>query len=109
MGGMNVAMTIISLILIEKAGRKTLMLSGLGVMLICTTCLLICLLVKVKKLRSAFRDRSLDKILFPRDTVLMKYFGHSFRLPLPRTYPSSLLSCLSSDLLQGLGQFHGFL
>lgn len=46
MGGMNVAMTIISLILIEKAGRKTLMLSGLGVMLICTTCLLICLLVK---------------------------------------------------------------
>merc|ERR1712179_892483 len=46
MGGMNVAMTIISLILIEKAGRKTLMLSGLGVMLICTTCLLICLLVE---------------------------------------------------------------
>merc|ERR1712018_810626 len=48
MGGMNVAMTIISLILIEKAGRKTLMLSGLTVMLICTTCLLICLLVGSK-------------------------------------------------------------
>merc|ERR1712024_381864 len=32
MGAMNVAMTIISLILIEKAGRKTLMLSGLSVM-----------------------------------------------------------------------------
>jgi len=46
MGGMNVAMTVISLILIEKAGRKTLMLSGLGAMLICTTCILICLIVK---------------------------------------------------------------
>merc|ERR1712018_538751 len=45
MGGMNVAMTIISLVLIEKAGRKTLMLTGLGIMLICTTCLLICLVV----------------------------------------------------------------
>ena len=60
MGGMNVAMTIISLILIEKAGRKTLMLSGLGVMLISTTCLLICLLVKVKKLILAVIDRSLN-------------------------------------------------
>ena len=47
MGGMNVAMTIISLVLIEKAGRKTLMLTGLGIMLICTTCLLICLVVAV--------------------------------------------------------------
>ena len=47
MGGMNVAMTIISLVLIEKAGRKTLMLIGLGIMLICTTCLLICLVVSV--------------------------------------------------------------
>ena len=45
---MNVAMTVISLILIEKAGRKTLMLSGLGGMLVCTTCLLICLIVKVR-------------------------------------------------------------
>merc|ERR1711881_825429 len=43
MGGMNVAMTVISLILIEKAGRKTLMLSGLSVMMVCTTILLICL------------------------------------------------------------------
>jgi len=43
MGAMNVAMTVISLILIEKAGRKTLMLSGLSVMIICTTVLLICL------------------------------------------------------------------
>merc|ERR1719384_1320297 len=45
MGGMNVAMTIISLVLIEKAGRKTLMLIGLGIMLIATTSLLICLVV----------------------------------------------------------------
>ena len=45
MGGMNVAMTFISLVLIEKAGRKTLMLSGLMIMLISTTSLLACLLV----------------------------------------------------------------
>ena len=45
MGGMNVAMTFISLVMIEKAGRKTLMLSGLVIMLISTTSLLACLLV----------------------------------------------------------------
>merc|ERR1712062_950821 len=45
MGGMNVAMTFISLVLIEKAGRKTLMLTGLLIMLIATTSLLVCLLV----------------------------------------------------------------
>jgi len=43
MGGMNVAMTFVSLVLIEKAGRKTLMLIGLSVMVVCTTMLLICL------------------------------------------------------------------
>jgi len=45
MGAMNVAMTFISLVLIEKAGRKTLMLAGLTIMLITTTILLICLAV----------------------------------------------------------------
>ncbi|XP_059084871.1 solute carrier family 2, facilitated glucose transporter member 1-like isoform X2 [Tigriopus californicus] len=45
MGGMNVAMTVISLIMIEKAGRKTLMITGLCVMFITTTLLLICLVV----------------------------------------------------------------
>merc|ERR1711935_1001488 len=43
MGAMNVAMTFVSLILIEKAGRKTLMLIGLSVMVVCTTMLCICL------------------------------------------------------------------
>merc|ERR1712073_74999 len=43
MGSMNVAMTFVSLVLIEKAGRKTLMLVGLSVMVVCTTMLLICL------------------------------------------------------------------
>jgi len=43
MGAMNVAMTFVSLVLIEKAGRKTLMLVGLSVMVVCTTMLLICL------------------------------------------------------------------
>merc|ERR1719336_988211 len=40
MGAMNVAMTFVSLVLIEKAGRKVLMLSGLSLM-ICMTILLL--------------------------------------------------------------------
>jgi SP family facilitated glucose transporter-like MFS transporter 1 len=48
MGGMNVLMTIISLILIERAGRKTLMLVGLVGMLIDVILLTICLYFKVK-------------------------------------------------------------
>ena len=47
MGAMNVAMTFVSLVLIEKAGRKTLMLVGLSVMVVCTTMLLICLALAV--------------------------------------------------------------
>merc|ERR1719445_629470 len=42
---MNVAMTFVSLVLIEKAGRKTLMITGLSVMVVTTTMLLICLLL----------------------------------------------------------------
>ena len=49
MGACNVAMTLVSLVLIEKAGRKTLMLTGLSVMLVTTTMILICLNVKVSK------------------------------------------------------------
>jgi len=44
MGAMNVAMTFVSLVLIEKAGRKVLMLSGLSVMVVMTILLLISLL-----------------------------------------------------------------
>jgi len=44
MGAMNVAMTFVSLVLIEKAGRKTLMLVGLVGMLLMTTLLLASLL-----------------------------------------------------------------
>jgi len=44
MGAMNVAMTFVSLALIEKAGRKTLMLVGLVGMLLMTTLLLASLL-----------------------------------------------------------------
>lgn len=43
MGTVNVAMTFVSLVLIEKAGRKTLMITGLAIMLATTTMLLICL------------------------------------------------------------------
>merc|ERR1712020_668452 len=44
MGSMNVLMTIVSLVLIEKAGRKTLMIVGLSSMLVMTTLLLASLL-----------------------------------------------------------------
>lgn len=50
MGGMNVLMTLVSLIIIEKAGRKTLQLIGLGGMLIDVILLTICLLFKVSTL-----------------------------------------------------------
>ena len=47
MGGMNVLMTIVSLALIERAGRKTLMLIGLGGMMVDVILLTICLALKV--------------------------------------------------------------
>jgi len=46
MGGMNVLMTIVSLALIERAGRKTLMLIGLGGMMVDVILLTICLALK---------------------------------------------------------------
>ena len=48
MGSMNVLMTVVSLFLIEKAGRKTLMLAGLSAMLVMTTLLLASLLTYVR-------------------------------------------------------------
>ncbi|XP_076270175.1 solute carrier family 2, facilitated glucose transporter member 1-like isoform X2 [Rhynchophorus ferrugineus] len=44
MGGINVLMTIVSLVLVEKAGRKTLLLLGFGGMTIDTLLLTICML-----------------------------------------------------------------
>merc|ERR1719334_2906575 len=49
MGAMNVAMTFVSLVLIEKAVRKILMISGLSVMAIMTIMLLVSLLVDKKE------------------------------------------------------------
>ncbi|KAA0200780.1 hypothetical protein HAZT_HAZT010067 [Hyalella azteca] len=46
MGAMNVAMTLISLVMVEKAGRKTLMLTGLTGMMIVSLLLTICLALK---------------------------------------------------------------
>nr|XP_040581521.1 solute carrier family 2, facilitated glucose transporter member 1-like [Lepeophtheirus salmonis] len=45
MGAMNVGMTLVSLVLIERAGRKTLMLIGLFIMFITTILLMLCLLL----------------------------------------------------------------
>lgn len=47
MGSMNVAMTVISSLLVEAAGRKTLLLIGFGGMLIDTILLTIALALSV--------------------------------------------------------------
>uniref|UniRef100_A0A2P2I4R0 Solute carrier family 2, facilitated glucose transporter member 1-like n=1 Tax=Hirondellea gigas TaxID=1518452 RepID=A0A2P2I4R0_9CRUS len=46
MGSMNVLMTLVSLVMVEKAGRKTLMLTGLGGMAIVCVFLTLCLALK---------------------------------------------------------------
>ena len=46
MGVINVLMTIVSLILVEKSGRKTLLLTGLGGMFVTTILLTFCLALK---------------------------------------------------------------
>lgn len=51
MGTMNVLMTVVSLVLVEKAGRKTLMLIGLSGMLIDTILLTICLVLQSAQAR----------------------------------------------------------
>lgn len=48
MGGMNVLMTVVSLAIIEKAGRKTLMLIGLVGMMFDVILLTACLALKVR-------------------------------------------------------------
>ena len=48
MGCINVGMTFVSLVLIEKAGRKTLMIAGLAIMFVSTTVLMIALIFSVR-------------------------------------------------------------
>ena len=47
MGCMNVLMTLVSMVMIEKAGRKTLMIIGLGGTCVTTVLLMISLLTVV--------------------------------------------------------------
>ena len=80
MGSMNVLMTVVSLILIEKAGRKTLMIVGLSSMLVMTTLLLVSLLTYVS-LRPLRKLRVKNNCCDPRHQSL----------PCP-TWPSLLSS-----------------
>lgn len=50
-GAMNVVMTLVSLILVEKAGRKTLLLFGFSGMFVVTSLLAVCLVFAVSKRR----------------------------------------------------------
>ena len=49
MGVVNVGMTFVSLVLVERAGRKTLMVIGLCVMLLSTIMILVCLVAAVRR------------------------------------------------------------
>lgn len=55
MGGMNVLMTLVSLVIIEKAGRKTLQMIGLGGMMVDVILLTICLALKVFLFLNCYR------------------------------------------------------
>lgn len=48
MGSINVLMTLVSLVLVERAGRRTLHLFGLGGMMVMTVLLTICLAFQVR-------------------------------------------------------------
>lgn len=50
MGGINVLMTIVSLVFVERAGRKTLLLIGFGGMAIDTTLLTLGMIFAVSKI-----------------------------------------------------------
>ena len=68
MGSMNVAMTVISSLLVEAAGRKTLLLIGFGGMLIDTVLLTIALLLSVRNPITRYLDMYISRgfgCLFP--------------------------------------------
>lgn len=63
-GAMNVVMTFVSLILVEKAGRKTLLLAGFSGMFIDTALLAVCLAFAVSILRGiALKEKPTDASL----------------------------------------------
>jgi len=73
-GAMNVLMTIVSLVLVEKAGRKTLLLVGFSGMFVDTALLAICLVFAVSILKlwsiscytnALFFIDHLEKFFFP--------------------------------------------
>jgi hypothetical protein len=83
MGAMNVCMTVLSLILVERAGRKTLLLIGLIGMFICTILLTICLILKVRK---SSTPRNLSSLLCV--IVALEFLKHFVEFP---SKPDSLL------------------
>lgn len=76
MGAMNVAMTVISTLLVEAAGRKTLLLVGFGGMFIDTILLTVALLIVV----SCTHFRLLF-FVFQRSLYLHMYLGLSTCIP----------------------------
>lgn len=70
-GVMNVAMTLISLVLVEKLGRKTLLLIGFGGMFVDTLLLTICLILSVSILfRLTNQNEKANKYSDRIDTIV---------------------------------------
>ena len=122
MGAMNVAMTFVSLVAIEKAGRKTLMVAGLIGMFCMTTLLLISLLLKVSANLSLIFTRLLEPRNARREGVGAKIIIlintkhllilRSVYLPLinkqDRCYQETLSLCVSSHSFEGVIIFASF-
>ena len=92
MGGMNVLMTIVSLILIEKAGRKTLQLIGLAGMCVDVILLTICLCLKV--------SRNCNNLLSSLILIISNFLHRTWHLgshTLALFWSSSTLLCLLPD------------
>lgn len=95
-GAMNVIMTFVSLILVEKAGRKTLLLAGFSGMFIDTALLAICLAFAVSipsipyiNLTSHVPDNELEK----KNITILQYYAifvfsriHLVQQLIPRLY-----------------------
>ena len=75
MGVVNVGMTFISLVLVERAGRKTLMVIGLSIMLISTIMILICLVAAVSRATTfAYLLLNVKTVLFDWFTRVLMFF-----------------------------------
>jgi MFS family permease len=107
MGTMNVIMTVISLVLVEKAGRKTLLLVGFVGMFFDTFLLAICLNYAVSEFNLLFFNYFLTIFFYSErgivDLILQHRAGHLLRDHVcHRSWLHSLVPCVRA--VQPVGQ-----